>query len=155
MHWQLWWEYKRKGCHWTCEEEAVMVDSCQMLADHAEPAAHTLHDAHTCLPAQSDFSQLYCRTNKEMIWVVIWDKALLLPGLKIPPGFGSQCTLALSQVPADVALPAVKNKRWLEINPNCCKSCFAFLSFDPIPRNFLSLQRSKSEKYLALHLQLA
>lgn len=90
MHWQLWWEYRRQGFHWTCEEEAVKVDSCQMLAGHAEPAAHNLHDAHTCLPAHRGFSQLSCRTNKGMVWVVIWDKALLPPGLRIALGFGSQ-----------------------------------------------------------------
>lgn len=58
-------------------------------ADHAEPAAHILRDAHTCLPAHSDFSLLCCRTNKGMIWVVIWDKALLPSGPKIPLRFGS------------------------------------------------------------------
>lgn len=40
---------QKKSFHWTCEEEAVKVDSCQMLAGQAEPAAHILHDAHTCL----------------------------------------------------------------------------------------------------------
>lgn len=43
---QLWWEYKRKGCHWTCEEEAVMVDGCQMQLI-MQSLQHTSYVMHT------------------------------------------------------------------------------------------------------------
>lgn len=58
-------------------------------------------------------------------------------------------------VPADVSLPTVKNKIRLEANSDSCKSCFAFLPFDQIPRSLLFLWRYKSEKCSALQLQLS
>lgn len=67
----------------------------------------------------------------------------------------SDCMVVLFLVPADVSLPAVKSKIWLEANSDFCKSCFAFLPFDRIPRSLLFLQRYKSEKYSALQLQLS
>lgn len=130
----------------------VKVGSCQTLADHAEPAAHLLRDAHTLLACTQCFSQLHCRTSKGLRWVVIWDKALLPPGLKIPLGFGSQCTLVLSQVMCCFQQWKIKDG-WRQILTPislALLSCLLIWSHET-----LSFQRAKSEKYLALHLWLA